>query len=65
LLRRRSWVSRSAAGETASTAAGERQTGGEAKESVLATAFEAVLGVVYLEGGLDAARRVVGSLAMW
>lgn len=34
-------------------------------ESVLATAFEAVLGVVYLEGGLDAVRRVVGRLALW
>ena len=44
---------------------GERQTGGEAKESVLATALEAVLAVVYLEEGLDAARRVVASLAVW
>ena len=44
---------------------GEQQSGGQAKESVLATALEAVLGVVYLEGGLDAARRVVASLALW
>jgi ribonuclease-3 len=44
---------------------GEQLTGGHAKESVLATALEAVLGVVYLEGGLPAARRAVAALAMW
>ena len=44
---------------------GEEQMGGREKESVLATALEAVLAVVYLEGGLDAARRAVGSLALW
>lgn len=44
---------------------GEAQTGGGGKESVLATAFEAVLAVIYLEGGLDAARRTVASLALW
>ena len=44
---------------------GEEQMGGREKESVLATALEAVLAVVYLEGGLDAARRAVASLAMW
>ena len=44
---------------------GEEQTGGSEKESVLATALEAVLAVMYLEGGLDAARRAVASLALW
>jgi ribonuclease-3 len=44
---------------------GEDLTGGRAKESVLATALEAVLGVVYLDGGLEAARRAVGVLAVW
>ena len=44
---------------------GEEQMGGREKESLLATALEAVLAVVYLEGGLDAARRAVASLAMW
>jgi dsRNA-specific ribonuclease len=39
--------------------------GGRAKESLLATALEAVLGVIYLEGGLEAARRAVASLAPW
>ena len=44
---------------------GEEQTGGREKESLLATALEAVLAVVYLEGGLDAARSAVASLALW
>ena len=44
---------------------GEELTGGRAKRSVLATAFEAILGVVYLEGGLAAARVVVKRLAVW
>jgi len=44
---------------------GEEQMGGRAKESLLATALEAVLAVVYLEGGLEAARRAVASLVPW
>ena len=44
---------------------GEEQTGGREKESLLATALEAVLAVVYLEGGIEAARRAVASLALW
>ena len=44
---------------------GEELTGGREKPSVLATAFEAILGVVYLEGGLAAARVVVKRLAVW
>lgn len=44
---------------------GEAQMGGREKESLLATALEAVLAVVYLEGGLDAARRTVSLLALW
>ena len=44
---------------------GEEQMGGRDKESVLATALEAVLAVVYREGGLDAARRAVTALALW
>jgi dsRNA-specific ribonuclease len=39
--------------------------GGRAKESVLATALEAVVGVIYREAGLDAARRAVALLAVW
>ena len=44
---------------------GEQRMGGQAKESVLATALEAVLAVVYLEGGLPAARRAIALLALW
>jgi ribonuclease-3 len=44
---------------------GEERTGGRDKESMLATALEAVLGVIYREGGLDAARRAVVALAVW
>jgi len=44
---------------------GEEQMGGRAKESVLATALEAIVAVVYLEGGLGAARAAVARLAVW
>jgi ribonuclease-3 len=44
---------------------GEEQTGGRARESILATALEAVLGVVHLEGGVAAVRTAVGRLALW
>jgi ribonuclease-3 len=44
---------------------GEEQMGGRAKPSVLATALEAVLGVIYREGGLEACRRALGHLAVW
>lgn len=38
---------------------GERLTGGEAKESILADAMEAVLAAVYLDGGLEVSRQVI------
>jgi len=44
---------------------GEEQMGGRAKESVLATALEAIVGVIYLDDGLDAARGAVALLAVW
>ena len=44
---------------------GEDQTGGRERESILATALEALLGVIYLEAGIPGIRRVVGRLAGW
>lgn len=44
---------------------GEDQTGGRTRESILATTLEALLGAVYLEGGVAAVHRVVGLLASW
>lgn len=44
---------------------GEAQTGGRARDSILAQALEAILGVIYLEGGLPAVRAAVGRLALW
>ena len=41
---------------------GEDQSGGRAKESVLATALEAVVAAVYQDGGLGAARALIGGL---
>jgi ribonuclease-3 len=35
---------------------GERRSGGRTKDSILANAFEAVLGALYEDGGLEAAR---------
>jgi ribonuclease III len=41
---------------------GEERTGGRHKPSLLADAFEAVVAAVYLDGGFDAARRLVERL---
>jgi ribonuclease III len=38
---------------------GEERSGGRLKESILAGAFEALLGAIYRDGGYDAARGVV------
>ena len=38
---------------------GEERTGGATKNSVLADAYESLLGAVFLDGGLDAARAMV------
>ena len=41
---------------------GELRSGGFRRDSILADALEALLGAVYLDGGLEAARRVVERL---
>lgn len=41
---------------------GEEASGGREKQSILADAFEAMLGAVYLDGGMDAARGMVERL---
>jgi ribonuclease-3 len=44
---------------------GEDQSGGRERESILATTLEAVLGAVYLDGGIDAARAAIGRVTAW
>lgn len=40
---------------------GEKQSGGHEKNSILADAFEALMAAVYLDGGYDAAFRIIAS----
>lgn len=40
---------------------GEERSGGRKKPSILAGAFEALAGAIYLDGGFEAAKRFVGS----
>ena len=44
---------------------GEDQSGGRARDSILASALEAVLGAIYAEGGIEPLRSTVGRLAAW
>ena len=49
-------------GDELQLGSGELKTGGFRRQSILADAFEAVCGAVFLDGGLDAARGVIQRL---
>lgn len=53
---------RLALGERLRLGSGELRSGGFRRRSILADAFEAVLGAVYLDGGIEAARAAVEPL---
>jgi len=59
------WAAELALGALVRLGRGEAQTGGRERESILATALEAILGVVYLEDGIAGVRTVVARLALW
>ena len=46
-------------GEFLHLGSGERKTGIQRRESILADALEAIFGAVYLDAGFDAARRII------
>jgi len=50
-------------GKAVALGSGEEEAGGREKASILADTLEALLGAVYLDGGIEAVRRVV--LAHW
>ncbi|HEU4779611.1 MAG TPA: ribonuclease III [Steroidobacteraceae bacterium] len=49
-------------GELLALGSGELKTGGFRRQSILADAFEALVGALYLDGGLDAARNIIGPM---
>ena len=49
-------------GEVLQLGSGELKSGGFRRESILADAFEALCGAVFIDGGLEAARRLVDGL---
>ncbi len=49
-------------GEALQLGSGELKSGGFRRQSILADAFEAVCGAVYLDGGVEAARRLIERL---
>jgi ribonuclease III len=56
------WAARLTLGPHLQLGRGEEQGGGRAKPSILATAFEAVVAAVYLDGGLIPARSLIARL---
>lgn len=59
------WATALALGPLLRLGRGAERDGGRTRPSILATTLEAVLGAVYVEDGLEAARRVVDRLAAW
>jgi ribonuclease-3 len=59
------WAADLGLGELLRLGRGEEQTGGRTRPSILATTVEAVIGVVYLEAGLDGVRAVLARHARW
>ena len=51
-------------GEFLFLGAGEDRSGGRHRESILADAMEAVIGAIYLDGGFEAARKVLQKVLM-
>ncbi|MDJ0739000.1 MAG: ribonuclease III [Gammaproteobacteria bacterium] len=49
-------------GEVLKLGPGELRSGGQTRDSILADAVEAIIAAVYLDGGIDAARRLVRRL---
>jgi len=49
-------------GEALQLGSGELKTGGFRRQSILADAFEAVCGALFIDGGLDSAERVIEKL---
>lgn len=47
-------------GEFIRLGVGEEKTGGRRKDSLLANLFEAMIAAVYLDGGIDVARQLIG-----
>lgn len=56
------WATELGLGELLRLGRGEEQTGGRARESILATTLEAVVGVLYLEGDTEAVRGALARL---
>jgi ribonuclease-3 len=59
------WAERLGVGALLRLGRGEDHAGGRARESILATTLEAVLGVLHVEGGPAAVRTAVTRLAGW
>lgn len=53
------WAAEMSLGDYLYLGVGEETSGGRSRQSLLANAFEALVGAVYLDGGYEAARRLI------